>query len=90
MKKEFLGFAELNEDQKKDLKILIDKGVFIREVKRKGTAEWEKFYLAEFEGVGIEFDFSHDAEKKEKNRVERIVWEEIQNLIKSRNKDSFK
>ena len=84
MKKEFQGFADLNEEQKKDLKILLNEGVHIREVKRKGTARWEKYYLAEYKGVGIEFDFSDEAERRDKNWVNRKVWEEIQRQIESR------
>lgn len=83
-KEDFLGFSDLKDNQKKDLKILLDQGVHIREVNYKKTAIWEHYYLAEYKGVGIEFDFSDGADRKDKNWIARSAWEKIQNEIASR------
>ncbi len=83
-KEEFLSFSDLKDNQKKDLKILLDEGVHIREIIYKKTTIWEHYYFAQFNGVGIEFSFSDGVDSKDKNWNARKVWEEIQNQIASR------
>lgn len=84
-KEDFLGYSDLNDNQKKNLKILLDQGVHIREANYKKTAIWEHYYLAEFNDVGIEFSFSDAADRKDKNWIARSVWEKFQKEIASRN-----
>lgn len=83
-KKDFLGFSELEEIHQKDLKFLLNENVRLREVNFKGTAVWEHYFLAEYKGVGIEFDFSDGADRRIKTRIAKRVWEEIERQISIR------
>lgn len=82
-KEDFLGFSELEEIHRKDLKFLLDQKVRLREVNYKGTAGWEHYFLAEYRGVGIEFDFSDGADRRDKTRRAKRVWDFIKDHIDS-------
>ncbi len=83
-KKDFLGFTDLEERHKIDLKILIEKGVRLREIRFKDTPGWQHYFLAEYLGVGIEFNFSDEGERKDKNWLCNNVWKFILKQIEER------
>lgn len=83
-KEDFLGFSELERIHRRDLEFLLDQEVRLREVNYKGTASWEHYFLAEYRGAGIEFDFSDGTDRRDKTRLAKRVWRFILEQIDSR------